>query len=725
MPKKPLCVAILWHMHQPDYSIVHSGDIYLPWARFHAVKDYLDMAALVGQSPGMHLTINIVPSLMDQLDDYGAGRARETYEAITLRNADTLDGRDKSFLLRKFFQLPYRHMLDPYPRYHELQLRRGAADDKGEYRAGLRDYATMDYRDLQVWFNLSWCGTELRKDPEIAALFEKGRGFAEADKGRLIELQHVHCGRILPLYRRLAEAGQVELSVSPYYHPILPLLCDNRVAREALPIVPLPRNLFAYPGDAKEQVRRAKERFTATFGRPPAGMWPPEGSVSDATAALAREEALRWLASDEAVLAQSLQRAGRAGDHLQPRQKFSAYRWGGGEEGPCILFRDHGLSDLIGFTYSRWPAQDASADLVERLKRIHGDLPDDGRHYVVPIILDGENAWEHYPNNGADFLGLLYRRLTESDQIRTVTFSEYLDLEPRREPLDSLVAGSWIYGNLATWMGHPEKNRGWELLAEARSYLDSRRHEEAGSNRYQAAYREMMIAEGSDWFWWYGDDHPTQNAAEFDALFRGHIKNIYRFLGQPPPVEVDLPIKRADARIQYRNPVHTISPVLDGKVTDYFEWLSAGFATPVAGESMHRSGRWIEKLFFGYDRRRFYLRIDLTSSRLRGMIPAENSLQVQFVSPRELLLLLEIAEDRTWRCRVLRSSVAGFVPEFAGAKILELGVPLEELGIEKPEEIRFSVSAFEKDRELERFPSHGFLAVIVDPWELDQQEWMV
>jgi alpha-amylase/alpha-mannosidase (GH57 family) len=725
MSKKPLCVAILWHMHQPDYSNVRSGEIYLPWTRFHAVKDYFDMGALVAETPDMHLTINVVPSLMDQLDEYGAGKARETYQAITLRNAEELNERDRSFLLRKFFQLPYKHMLDPYPRYRELLERRAAADDKGEYRTGLRNYTARDYRDLQVWFNLSWCGEELRRDPEIAALFNKGRGFSEDEKRRLIEIQNAHAARILPLYRRLMEGGQVEVSVSPYYHPIIPLLCDNRAAREALHAIPLPRNPFSFPGDAREQIRRARERFRQACGRLPSGMWPPEGSISDATAELAREEGVRWLASDEAVLLNSLQKAGRAGAPLLPTEKFSAYRWGTGEEGPCFIFRDHGLSDLIGFTYSRWRAEDAAADFVDKLERIHRELPDDGRYYVVPVILDGENAWEHYPNNGTDFLRLLYRRLTGSGELRTVTISEFLDLEPHRESLRSLVAGSWIYGNFATWIGHPEKNRGWELLATARSLLESFRQEHAAGEQYEAAFREMMIAEGSDWFWWYGDDHSTQNATEFDALFRGHLKNVYRFLGQPPPAELDIPIKRGRARTQYRAPVHTISPTVDGKVTNYFEWLAAGFAAPVAGDSMHRSERCIEKVFFGYDQRRFYLRIDLTTEWLRGIIPAEHSLQVQFVSPREFLVLLEFSGARTWQCRVLRSAVEGFAPEFAGARILELAVSLEELGVNKPEEVRLSVSTFDKDREMERFPSHGFVAVMVDPWELDQQEWLV
>ncbi len=725
MSKKPLCVAILWHMHQPDYSNIHSGQIFLPWTRFHAIKDYFDMGALVRQTPGLHLTINVVPSLMDQIESYAAGTAREVHEALTLKPAEALDEGDRSFLLVNFFQVTYKYMLDPYPRYAELLAKRGSADEKGAYRAGLRDYSTADYRDLQVWFNLSWCGMELRSNPEIAALFVKGRSFGEGEKKRLIEIQHVHCGRILPLYRSLADAGQVELSMSPYYHPILPLVCDNLAAREALPGCALPNIRFAHPEDAREQVRLAKERCRGAFGGIPAGMWPPEGAVSDDTAALAREEGMRWLASDEAVLLNSLRRAGRAGERLPDAQKFLAYRWGSGGSGPCIIFRDHGLSDLIGFTYSGWPAEQASADLSEKLKQIHRNLPDDGRHYVVPIILDGENAWEHYPNNGADFLGQLYRRLTSAGELRTVTVSEYLDLETHREDLPSLVAGSWIYGSLATWLGHPEKNRAWELLAGARDFIAAWRRETGDDERYRSAFREAMIAEGSDWFWWYGDDHPSQNAAQFDALFRGHVRNIYRFLGETPPAGGEAPVKKVEIPTHYRAPVHTITPVVDGKVTDYYEWLSAGHASPAAGDSMQRTVRRIEKVFFGYNMKRFYLRIDLTPAGMRGMIPAEHCLQVHFVSPREILLRLEIDAARVWRCTVLHSPSAGLTAEFAGAKILELGVTLDELGIDKPEEVRFSVAAFEREQELERFPARGFLAVPVNPWGLDQQEWLV
>jgi alpha-amylase/alpha-mannosidase (GH57 family) len=616
MSKKPICVAFLWHMHQPDYRDTLTGEIFLPWTRFHAVKDYYDMGALIERARGVHVTLNVVPSLMEQLTAYGAGTARESYAGLTLRDASALNEYEKSFLLRKFFQLSPTHMMLPYPRYKDLLDRRGIPDPQGNYPTGLSLYTTRDYRDLQMWYNLTWCGRELRRNPEIAAFLERGRDFIEPDKKRLLEIQYSFMGRILPLYRKLSESKKVELSVSPYYHPILPLLCDLRSAREALPSLALPAEPFAFPEDARQHIARALRAASEFFGGPVRGMWPSEGAVSDAALRLAMEEGLRWLASDEIVLWNSLQKEGQANRTLSPERKFCAYRWGQDEAGPCLFFRDHALSDLFGFSYYQWDAGVAVADFLRRLRAIHQSLPDDGRHYIVPVILDGENAWEHYPDNAADFLGLLYSRLEESQDIRTVTFSEFLDLETHREPLKSVVAGSWIYGNLATWVGHPEKNRAWQELSTARSFLRSVGLG-GGPQKLDSAFQEIMIAEGSDWFWWYGDDHQTENAAEFDALFRGHLKNVYKSLDETPPLKLEEPIKKATAGVRYRNPVHTITPHLDGKSTDYFEWLSAGWAAPGGGDSMHRTDRIPDQVFFGFDLRHFYLRIDLKPAKWR------------------------------------------------------------------------------------------------------------
>jgi alpha-amylase/alpha-mannosidase (GH57 family) len=725
MSKKPLCVAILWHMHQPDYGNSLSGEIYLPWTRFHATKDYFDMAALVAEVPGLHLTFNLVPSLMDQLVAYATGTAKETYIEVTLTDAASLDERQKYFLLRSFFQLPYKDMVFPYPRYTELLERRGAVDGKGEYPAGFRSYTTRDYRDLQTWFNLSWCGRELRKDPEIDALFKKGKGFTEEDKKKLLHLQSSFIGHILPFYRSLMEEHGIELSVSPYYHPILPLLCDTRAARESLPHIPLPSTTFSYPADAREQIRMAVERFSGLMGRQPAGMWPSEGSISDAALGLAREAGLRWLASDEGVLHHSLRRLGRAGDHLTAVQKFSAYRWGAGSAGPVLFFRDHGMSDLIGFTYSKWGADDAASDFVHRLLGIRASVPDDGRHYVVPVILDGENAWEHYPNNGADFLRRLYHLLAATEGLKPVTMSEFLELEPAREELPSVVAGSWIYATLSTWVGHAEKNRGWEFLTAARSFLGTCQKEGCDPERYERAYREMLIAEGSDWFWWYGDDHSTQNAIEFDALFRTHLKNVYRLMGSIHPPELDAPIKKAEAKAQYRSPVYTITPKIDGKVTDYFEWLAAGFAMPAGGDSMHRNDRYFEKVHFGYDKKNFYLRLDLAPSLRQASAQPDVAFQFHFSYPADVLLSVQLDDNGEWICRALRAPSPDIRTSLGVGKIIELGVGLEDLGVFKPEEVRFAISACEKERELERFPPHSFLSVTIDPWGIDQQEWMV
>jgi alpha-amylase/alpha-mannosidase (GH57 family) len=722
MGKKPLCIALLWHMHQPDYGNVQTGEIYLPWTRFHAIKDYYDMGALVEAVPALRLTINVVPSLIDQLTAYSSGAARETYAALTLKNAAELNRFEQQFLLRSFFQLTWKEMVDPHPRYRELLDRRGATHEQQDYSEAARRFGTQDFRDLQVWFNLAWCGRELNRDPEIAALIQKGRNFTEDDKKRLLEIQYAFIGRILPYYRQLMDRQGIEISVSPYYHPILPLLCDNRSAREALPGIALPENPFSYPNDAREHITSAVRRYVEIFGRAPRGMWPSEGSVSNAALQLARESGLRWLATDEAILLNSLQKMGLAAGGLTMEQRYRAHRVGTDPAAPCLFFRDHGLSDLIGFTYSRWKAQDAANDFISKLQQIHNHLPDDGRHYVVPVILDGENAWEHYPENGVEFLTMLYRGLTGTKWIRTVTFSDYLDLEPVTDTLPSVVAGSWIYGNLATWIGHPEKNRAWDALSTARSFLGQRM--QSGEPRSTEAFREFMIAEGSDWFWWYGDDHQTENAAEFDSLFRTHVKNVYRLLAQPYPPELDTPIKRTETRTQFRDPVHTITPHIDGRVTDYFEWIAAGWAIPAGGESMHRTDRYFERLYFGYDARHFYVRLDLVTDRGQA-VASPGSYQLYFTAPKECVFLMERTEAGEWQLKTVRGAGPNLAPAFAGDRILEIAVPLEALGVSKPDHVRFFASALDKGIELERFPRSDYITVAVDPWGLDHREWIV
>jgi alpha-amylase/alpha-mannosidase (GH57 family) len=724
MVKKPLCVGFLWHMHQPDYRATQGGEVYLPWTRFHAVKDYYDMAAHVERAGGVNVTINLVPSLLDQLEAYSSGTTNEVQTTLTLRDAAMLDQREKAFLLRTFFQLSPLHMLHPYPRYAELYERRGAADDHGEFSAGLSLYTTQDYRDLQLWYNLAWCGPELRKDPEIAGLLEKGRGFTEDDKKRLLEIQYAFIGRILPYYRHLAESGAVEFSISPYYHPILPLLCDLRAARESLPSIELPSDAYAYPQDAREHIHRALENYSRNFGRSAQGMWPSEGALSNASLALAREAGLRWLASDETVLWNSLSREGRVDGPLPPEWKYTVYRWGDDDSGPCLFFRDHTLSDLFGFSYCHWDPAAAVSDFFGRLRAIHQSLPDDGRHYIVPIILDGENAWEHYPGNGAAFLQTLYRQLAGSSDFRTVTFAEYLDLESHREPLPSVVSGSWIYGNLATWIGHPEKNRAWELMAATRHTLGSAQAQGGKVGDIEDALREMMIAEGSDWFWWFGDDHQTENAAEFDSLFRSRLKNVYRLLGNVPPACLDEPVKKAQPKTRHKDPVHTMTPQLDGIVSDYYEWISAGYAVPGGGESMHRTDRLLEKIYFGFDLRFLYMRIDLVPGTIAAF-PLTAAIHISFASPQKCSVMLERTEQGAWRCTPTVWPVPALIPAFEAGTILELGFPLEALGLQAAADVTFSILITENGHEIERFPSTGLLTVPVDPWELDRQEWIV
>ena len=722
MAKKPLCIAFLWHMHQPDYGNEETGEIYLPWTRFHAVKDYYDMGALAAQVPGIHITINVVPSMMDQLEAYAQGSARETYAALTLRKATELDEREKSFLLRSFFQLPWKQMILPYPRYKELLDRRGSPDAQGEYSAALKRYSSQDYRDLQVWFNLSWCGNELRRDPAIAAMLHKGRDFTEEEKVHLLDLQAAFIGRILPLYRKLLEEHGVEISVSPYYHPILPLLFDSRSAREATPDITLPANQFSCPADAREHVARAQGRFREVFGQAPRGMWPSEGSISDAASALAQEAGLRWLASDEGVLLNSLRKSGHGGGALTPEQRCCVWSRAGG---PALFFRDHALSDLIGFTYGRWNTDEAVGDFLQRLRLIHDALPDDGRHYVVPVILDGENAWEHYPRNGAEFLALLYRRMMEADFLRTVTFSEFLDLEAHREPLDTIAAGSWIYSCLTTWIGHPEKNAAWDALTAARQAFARLEREITDTRQRDRALQEVMIAEGSDWFWWYGDDFVTENAPEFDALFRRNVEQVFRRAGLTAPERLARPIiaphkDKSQASAISVAPRRLIHPQIDGYSRSYFEWNGAGFHRPggAGGSSMYQGGGAFSQLWYGFSLSDLYIRLDPaqgadTSGELRILLTRdkqERTLRMQ-VRPGEEC---PVVDERGTQCGAGRAGT-----------IVELAVSVSALGLSPADRAGLLLRLLRNGIEVDRLPHYGEVELVVPDQSFEQRHWYV
>jgi alpha-amylase/alpha-mannosidase (GH57 family) len=696
----PLKVAVLWHQHQPLYRSTRTGRYALPWVRLHGLKDYYDMAALAGEHPGLKLTFNLVPSLLDQLDDYVAGRADDPALELARRPADDLTEDERLAMLDLFFSVPYRTLIGPFPRYSALFHKRGGRGPDGEYRDALPHFKPHDLRDLQVWFHLAWSGETLKRRPEVRELLRKGDGFTEAEKQALLDLQAAFLAEIVPMHARLRDEGMAELSTSPYYHPILPLLCDLESAREAIHHLPLPAVPFRRPGDARFHVREALDAMQRRFGQRPAGMWPSEGSLSEEVLRLLGECGVSWAATDEGILRNSVN---AAGGYFRHEMIYAPHRSAAAEAGsPVIFFRDQTLSDLIGFTYATWPAAQAAEDFLGRLRGIAHRAPGG----VVSVILDGENAWEHYPRNAVDFLGALYRGLVSDPALRPVTMSEAAREVPAGT-ISRLRAGSWIGSSFTTWIGHHEKNRAWTLLAAARQEADRRFGSDLPSRdepQARRAWQALAAAEGSDWFWWFGDDHSSEQDAIFDAAFRDQLRAVYEAAGSPVPAELDEPIKRGQPRV-WSEPTGHLRPTIDGAVSDYFEWLAAGECDASYGQgSMHQASGLVRRILYGCDAGALYVRVDPdrgTVADLLSRLP-DCELVLRVSAPAAAQAVFSLAGGN-----VRQTGEAS--ARFAAGRILEVRMPLPPAGPDEAAE--FHLSLMTGGRLVQRLPRDGAIRV--------------
>ena len=571
-------------MHQPFYKDLWTGQYKLPWTRLHALKDYAGMVQILDEFPKVHQTFNLVPSMLVQIEEYAAGTASDPFLDCAVLPAEHLSESQRSFVMRYLFQANVGHMIYRYPRYRELYERHDRL-------------SVGDLRDLQVLSQLVWFDEDLlARDPELIELVRKGRDYSLEDQAVMARKEIESLGRVLPVYREFAARKQIEISATPFYHPILPLICDSDIASVSHPGVTLPRR-FSYPGDAREQLSRTRSYMREKLGVAPVGLWPSEGSVSDEALALAADCGFTWAASDNGVLARTL------GRDAGCEATYQAYAWQQQNREMRLLFRDHFLSDLIGFHYQHMGAAQAAEHLLHQVRQNCA-----GRDALVPIILDGENAWEWYEANGRPFLRELYRRISESDDVEALTISEALARHDAR-PLGSIFPGSWINANFDVWIGAEEDNLAWELLLDAR-----RAYDEAGDvpeTMRQLAYEELLIAEGSDWCWWYGPEHSSDNRPEFDELYRDHLSNVYRALGQEPPVALSRPILRAQPGEIHEPPSNPVHATLDGEVTSYFEWLGAGRYRPdLRSGAMHGGDVGVRDMYYGFDDENLYVRID-------------------------------------------------------------------------------------------------------------------
>jgi alpha-amylase/alpha-mannosidase (GH57 family) len=580
MTPAPVRLVLVWHMHQPYYLDPDTGESVLPWVRLHALKDYWGMVALLDDFPRLRVTVNLVPSLVEQVQAYAEERTWDRTLVLGLKPAEALDRAEGEWLVREGFHAHAPTMIDPYPRYAEL-LRR---------RIDGRAFDAAALRDLQIWQKLAWVDPDVAAtDPRVKRLHAKARGFDEDDKAvlRAVELDVLR--RVVPAYAHAAARGQVELATSPYYHPILPLLCDSAAHHDAHPGAPLPEPPFRWPEDAAAQLARAVAAHTECFGERPRGVWPSEGSVSPDAAAAIALAGFAWLATDEDILRRS---RAIAGLETPPALRYRPHEFATAAGPVRLLFRDHALSDAVGFVYQRWAAAAAADDFLARVRAAARSVPAAHQPGTVTVILDGENAWEHYAGGGRPFLRALYQRIAAAADIAAVTASEAA--AGAAEPLPRLFAGSWIHSDFGVWIGHADDRRAWSQLAVARRRFDERRAELDDASAREAL-DALHAAEGSDWFWWYGDDHSSAHDRDFDALFRRHLRRAWRAMGEEPPAALfDTNITTAVAGDE----VLTLTVGHDGPGASYFDRLGL---RPLErpGGTMHREATAIRRCEIG------------------------------------------------------------------------------------------------------------------------------
>jgi alpha-amylase/alpha-mannosidase (GH57 family) len=728
-------VAILWHMHQPFYEDLATREHILPWVRLHALKDYYGMVALLREFPDVRLTFNLVPSLLVQLEAFAEDRARDRHLEVGLKPATALDDRDIEFALDNFFHAQRQRMIDIYPRYAELLARRGGSlPTAADRRAAASRFTRDDLRDLQVWHKLAWIDPfYLEGDARVRALVEKGRDFTEADKLVLREVELELLNKAIPEYRAAAARGQVELSTSPFFHPILPLLCDSEIYLRTHPDARVPRHRFTHPEDAAEQLARAVSYHTRLFGVRPLGVWPSEGSVSDAIVPLVAATGFEWMATDELILARTLgvtfSRDG--GGHIeQPERLYAAYAVRGGDARVSCAFRDHVLSDLIGFTYAGWAPERAADDFASRLVEAGERYRQrsGGGEALIPIILDGENAWEHFEGGGRPFLRALYGRLSGHPQLRTVTMAEACRA-PAHE-LTSIFPGSWIDANFFIWIGHADDHRAWSQLADAREAIETAPNEAAA----RAALEEVLIAEGSDWFWWYGDDHSSAHDQIFDDLFRRHLRHAYRLLQQPVPDELFASnISTGGSVAVQTSPTALLAPTIDGEETSYFEWLGAGsFEVRAVAGAMHQSERppaILTLIQFGFEPDRLLVRLD-ADRPLVDVLAGGREVSLKFLVPDGLRFSVRHTFGRLtgtfWdrlgaEPRWVERGPGGAT--LAAGSVLELALPLADLRVADGGALSFFVAVYHDDVEIERHPEHRPIEVTVPDVLFEARQW--
>ncbi|MBI5778540.1 MAG: hypothetical protein HZA49_03680 [Planctomycetes bacterium] len=715
---KKIYLAFLWHHHQPYYRIASGSSAFqMPWVRLHGIKDYYGMAALIEQFPKIKSNINLVPSLLKQIKEYLAGDT-DRLLSLSQKPAAELNPEDRQYILENIFLAHPQNMIGACPRYKELytlyqtarqksvaekqpatgtidNLLTGSPQNGQAVKKLIKNLTDQDFTDLLVCSSLVWFHPLImERDKELQALRAKGRNYTEDDKKLMVQKQMHYLSEIIPLHKKLQDGGQIEITTTPFYHPILPLLCNMNSALQAMPNAALPAvDQQALLVDGYWQVAEAMRFYREHFGTEAGGIWPAEGSVAPSMMPLLAEQGVRYFASDEEILAHTL---GKSSDHFSGflNDLYQPYK----TRNMAVIFRDQYLSNLIGFQYQRWKASDAVDHLINEIKagasRVHQEAP------LVSIILDGENPWEYYPNNGIEFLKLLYERLSNDTEIETVRISDYLEKHPPVRELDTIYAGSWINHNFSIWVGHNEDRQAWEYLAKTRQAVKEQAAKGVEQAVIDRAMESIYIAEGSDWFWWFGHEHSSALDDQFDLLFRKHLMNVYQILGLNVPEYLHHQIKERRQKELHTLPWGLLDIKLDGKRSDYFEWLAAGqfdMTSEVSAAMDHSAdaGRIISRIYFGFDRHNLCLRIDPPANGSKTF-PDGIYFVLNFLKPIKRKVIIRDIKTNP-RFNILDENntvIKESLDTVAISEIAEILCPLDALGFKPGEAVEFFVEAY-------------------------------
>lgn len=718
---KKLSIAFYWHMHQPVYQLNADEDYLMPWVRLHGVKDYLDMLLIMKKFKKLKLNFNLVPVLLDSIIEYGEKDYHDIHSRLTVTSVSDLTDDDKQFILNNFFDVNYSSMIFPYESYNELYQKRFENE-----KIDINDFAPQEYADIMAWFNLVWIDPIFYNIyPEIKDLIQKGGNFTLEDRVTIIETHRKIIRQIIPTYKEFMEKGRIEITTSPYYHPILPVLLDIKSTQKNLSTIDSELVDLNMKDDAKFQMKSALDRIEEIFGKRPSGVWPSEHCISAEELDLFKELGIEWTISDEGILAKSINFdfvRDFKGYLEDPYYLMKSYEYKTKNSKIKMIFRDSVIPNLISFEYANHDPKIAAADLYDRIKVVQNKLqssPDD--NHLLTIAMDGENCWENYIEDGSIFLKEIYSMIEKDESLETVLISDYLAQEKHHKELKKIQAGSWINKSFQLWLGEPVKNLAWAYLKRVKDDFNNFIKTNSNEKIIDSAYKEILITQGSDWYWWYGEPNDSGQDHIFDYLFREHLKNVYKFFGAKPPDYLNTPLISVSSKPS-RYPKKNITPKIDGVDETDDEWLNAGCIDVPNGPTQSES-KVFNRVCYGADENNFYLRLYLNS-----IIPTEdennpdlhqmyiylrNADKKQQQSPIRLInktenifpimkekfhneLRISILENKLYPARLTKSMQGGLWViqnvkniKMAFKKVIDICVPFENLDIAPGEKLEF------------------------------------